>query len=127
MAKGTRAPLMMVPLSATSMESAMPADTMAAPHAPAATAVASDAGLLAVQPMVEKAEVQRRARIEKRGVRDLVLQRLGYGRIVTIRANLDLVPCRMRGQNGIRVAAPEAALLESDDRRRKRVRPQVPG
>ena len=44
MAKGTRAPLMMVPFSATSMDSAMPAETMAAPQAPTATAVASDAG-----------------------------------------------------------------------------------
>ena len=44
MAKGTRAPLMMVPFSVTSMDSAMPAETMAAPQAPTATAVASDAG-----------------------------------------------------------------------------------
>src|ERR1019366_10445800 len=82
-------------------------------------------GLLAVQPMVEKAEVERRARIEKRRVRDLVLQRLGDGRVVTIRANLDLMPSRVRGQRGIGVAAPEAPLLKRDDRRRKRVRPQV--
>src|SRR5271167_2916921 len=44
MAKGTRAPLITVPFSATSMDSAMPAETMAAPHGPTATAVASDAG-----------------------------------------------------------------------------------
>ena len=35
---------MTVPFRATSMDSAMPAETMAAPHAPTATAVASDAG-----------------------------------------------------------------------------------
>ena len=44
MAKGTRAPLMMVPFRVTSMDSAIPAETMAAPQTPTAIAVASDAG-----------------------------------------------------------------------------------
>ena len=44
MAKGTRAPLMMVPFSVTSMGIAMPAETMAAPMCPITSATASEAG-----------------------------------------------------------------------------------
>ena len=44
MANGTRAPLITVPFSDTSIDSAIPAETIAAPHSPTATAVACDAG-----------------------------------------------------------------------------------
>src|ERR1035438_2447715 len=44
MAYGMRAPLMMVPFGVTSIDRAIPADTIAAPHSPTAIAVASDAG-----------------------------------------------------------------------------------
>ena len=44
MAKGTRAPLMMVPLRVTSMETAMAAETRPAPVRPRTSATASEAG-----------------------------------------------------------------------------------